>query len=256
MKKYILLTSLSLLAFACSEDDDATFITSEDTLTISGGPFEFYKDGEPDYVSGITITEEPETVYDNATWVVTSEDGTILGLPATTEDLEWNDFDPAPDGTCYIWKLKYNDISDITLEETNASDLEGEFVLSNSIAVVRNGVEAATISGGPYTFTVGDSTSDYVTDIAVSDSGKGEFSTWVITDEDGLVLGLPATLEDVYANDFDGASAGVCLIWYLNYNGELSEITPMETNTADITGEFALSNSLTVNRNSSMLEAL
>ncbi len=216
--------------------------------TISGGPFEFDVDGNPDFVSGITL-DNPDAAGANSTWVITDADGNILGLPPTLEAVEGVDFDGAGAGVCLIWYLRFEDGLQGAEMGMNANDLEGCFDLSNSITVTRNQVaNAGTIEGGPYTFCV-DGTSDFVTDITLdSTNAYGSSSTWVITDADGNILGLPPTLDAVKGVDFDGAGAGVCLIWYARYEGEI-EGAEMGLNANDITGDFALSNPITVTRN-------
>lgn len=239
LRKTIALFSVVSIV-ACSSDDDSSSSELE-AATISGGPFEFTVDGEADYATGIEITEEGDG--ETTTWIITNEADEILGLPT---DIEAVDFDAAGGGTCFIWYLGYDgDLENLEVGNTVA-DLSGDFALSNSITVTRIGAEAATISGGPFDFTVGDGTADNVSDIEITDAGVGEAWTWVVTDETGeTILGLPADIEAV---DFDGQGTGVCLIWYLNYNGELENLV-VDGLVADITGEFALSNSITVNRN-------
>jgi len=68
----------------------------------------------------------------------------------------------------------------------------------------------------------------------------GENSTWIITDVDGIILGLPPTLDAVQSNDFDGAGAGTCLIWYARYNGEVTGLAK-DMNANNVTGDFDLS---------------
>jgi hypothetical protein len=69
----------------------------------------------------------------------------------------------------------------------------------------------------------------------------------VITDDSGVILGLPPTLADVEGIDFDAAGEGVCLIWYLRFEDGL-EGAAMGENAADLSGCFSLSNSITVTR--------
>ena len=216
--------------------------------TISGGPFEFDVDGEPDMVSGITL-DNAEASGTNNTWVITDADGNILGLPPTLEAVESVNFDGAGAGVCLIWYLRYEDGLQGAEMGMNANDLEGCFDLSNSITVTRNQVaNAGAIEGGPYTFCV-DGTADFVSDITLdATNAYGSSSTWVITDADGMILGLPPTLDAVKGVDFDGAGAGVCLIWYARYEGTI-EGAEMGLNANDITGDFDLSNSITVTRN-------
>lgn len=105
---------------------------------------------------------------------------------------------------------------------------------------------AGQISGGPFSFVV-DGTPDMVSGIKVDDSAVGSKSTWVITDTDNKILGMPPTLEALEAVNFDEAGVGVCLIWYMRYEGELTGLEK-EKNTSDISGSFSLSNSIQVTR--------
>mgnify|MGYP003649725571 CR=1 FL=1 len=215
---------------------------------ISGGPYEFIVDGTPDMVSGISLNDN-DVSGTNSTWIITDEQGKILGLPPTLSAVEGVDFDGAGAGVCLIWYLRYEDGLLGAEMGLNANDLDGCFSLSNSISVIRiQGANAGEISGGPFTFCV-DGTADMVSGISVDDTDvSGENSTWVITDIDGNILGLPPTLTAVEGVDFDSAGAGVCLIWYARYNGTITG-AEVGMNANDIVGNFDLSNSLTVTRN-------
>ena len=108
--------------------------------------------------------------------------------------------------------------------------------------------EAGTLTGGPYTFCV-DGTPDMVSGIALNNpNAAGTNRTYVITDDLGNILGLPPTLEAVQGVDFDGAGAGVCLIWYLRYENGLEGLE-VGMNANNLSGTFDLSNSLIVTRN-------
>ena len=211
---------------------------------LAGGPFTFCIDGEEDFVSGITT--DPNAIGTNSTFVITDDQGVILGLPATMADLEGVNFDGAGGGVCLIWYLRYED--DLTGAEVgeNANDLMGTFSLSNSITVTRNAPDAGTISGGPFVFDV-DGVPDMVSGITLDGTATGTNSTWVITDDQGVILGLPPTLADVEGVDFDGAGVGVCLIWYLRYEDDLMG-AEVGMNANDLTGCFSLSNSIMVTR--------
>ncbi|MBP2832308.1 hypothetical protein J8281_08925 [Aquimarina sp. U1-2] len=217
---------------------------------VSGGPFTFtVGDGVPDRVSGITL-DATNAFGENRTWIITNDQGLILGLPGTLEMVEGNDFDGAGDGVCLIWYARYNGTVTGLEVGMNANTIEGDFDLSNAITVNRNQVaNAGEISGGPFTFTAGDGIPDRVSGITLDTTNAfGENGTWIITDDQGIILGLPGTLEMVEANDFDGAGTGTCLIWYARYNGTVTGLQAgMNANTVE--GDFDLSNAIEVVRN-------
>jgi len=103
-------------------------------------------------------------------------------------------------------------------------------------------VNGGTITGGPFTFCVGDGEADIATGVSLS-GDKGDFSSWIITDSDGKVLGLPSSITDV---DFDGAGSGTCLIWNISY--DVVEGLSQGSNAADLSGCYSLSNPIEVNK--------
>ncbi|WP_298544344.1 hypothetical protein [uncultured Aquimarina sp.] len=216
--------------------------------TISGGPYEFDVDGDADMVSGITL-DDTNAFGDNSTWIVTDDQGNILGLPPTLMAVEGVNFDDAGAGTCLIWYARYNGSVTGLEMGMNANDVTGDFDLSNPITVVRNQVvNAGSISGGPFEFDV-DGTADTVSGITLDDTNAfGDNGTWIITDDQGNILGLPPTLMDVEGVNFDAAGPGVCLIWYARYNGTVTGLE-MGMNANNVTGDFDLSNAITVTRN-------
>ncbi|WP_299899035.1 hypothetical protein [uncultured Aquimarina sp.] len=246
-KKLIIgMLAVGLIAVSCNEDDDTIQVANAGE--ISGGPFEFDVDGEPDMVSGITL-DDTNAFGTGSTWIVTDDQGLILGLPPTLTAVEGVNFDSAGAGTCLIWYARYNgEISGLEMG-MNANDVTGDFDLSNSITVIRNQVaNAGSIEGGPFEFDV-DGEADMVSGITLDDTNAfGSGSTWIITDDLGNILGLPPTLTAVEGVDFDGAGAGTCLIWYARYEGDISGLE-MGMNANDVTGDFDLSNAITVVRN-------
>ncbi|WP_210423753.1 hypothetical protein [Croceivirga thetidis] len=249
MRKNTILASLLVffLLIGCESETDEN-VNPAITMagTISGGPFVFCVDGEPDMVDGITL-DSSDSEGSLSTWIVTDDENNILGLPPTLEALGNVDFDEAGGGTCFIWYIRYEEGLSGLESGMNVDDLEGDFDLSNSIEVVRNETRAGTISGGPYEFTV-DGQPDFVTELELDSSeALGTNSTWVITDDALNILGLPPTLDDVKNVDFDGAGAGVCLIWYLRFEDGLVG-AEMGANAADLEGCFSLSNSIEVTR--------
>jgi len=191
--------------------------------------------------------DDTDLTGSNQGYVITDADLNILGLLPTFDAVEGGDFDGAGIGVCLIWHITYEDgITGLAMGE-NAADLDGFFALSNSIRVYRN-PNAGTISGGPFTFTV-DGTPDMVSGITLDSSNStGTNGTWVITDDQNNILGLPPTLMAVEGVDFDGAGTGVCLIWYMRYEDGLTGLE-MGSNVADLEGLYGLSNSITVTRN-------
>ena len=244
------LMATSLAFTSCGDDDDSSTDPDPVTLdksTLTGGPFTFVVDGDADFVSGITVTT-PDNSGTESTFVVTDDELNILGLPPNNEALEGVNFDEAGAGTCLIWYLTFNEGLTGAEVGQNAGDLDGEFALSNSIEVIRKAEPtSAVISGGPFSFDV-DGDVDNVSDISIDDPGVGEMSTFVVTDEELNILGLPPTLEALEGVNFDDAGPGVCLIWHLNF---LEGIQGAEVglNAGELMGEFALSNSITVTRN-------
>lgn len=249
MKKNNLLSILVLILLlaSCTDENDAVAETNVPISgDIAGGPFTFCVDGVPDMVSGITMGDT-ETSGANSTFVVTDDQNNILGLPPNLEALQGVNFDDAGAGVCLIWYLTYEDGLEGLEVEMNTDDLVGDFDFSNSLEVTRNETAAGEITGGPYEFLV-DGTPDFVTEISIAtDNAKGTNSTWVITDAELNILGLPPTLDAVKKVDFDQAGTGVCLIWYLRFEDGL-EGAEMGANAADLEGCFSLSNSIEVTR--------
>ncbi|MEL6721578.1 MAG: T9SS type A sorting domain-containing protein, partial [Bacteroidota bacterium] len=64
--------------------------------------------------------------------------------------------------------------------------------------------------------TVGDGVADVI-EFAHTDASNSLFR-YVVTDEAGIILGLPPANEV----DFEGAGPGTCLVWGLAYTGELT----------------------------------
>lgn len=214
---------------------------------LSGGPYEFTVDGNADMASGLSL-DDSMVNGSNRGFVITDADLNILGLPPTLEAAQGVDFDGAGVGVCLIWHITYEE-GIVGLEAGgNAGNLDGFFALSNSITVTRNGLNAGVIAGGPYEFTV-DGMADMVSGISLDDTDlTGARQTWIITDEQNNILGLPPMISNVEGVDFDGAGAGVCLIWHLTYEEGLTGLMA-GNNVSDFDGFYGLSNAITVTRN-------
>ena len=215
--------------------------------SLSGGPYDFTVDGNPDMVTSIMF-DDMELNGSMNTFVITDEVGNILGLPPTIDAVRGVDFDEAGTGVCFIYSVTYSTETEGLEAGNNLGDLEGVFALSNQVVINRNALNAGALIGGPYNFSV-DGMADMVTGISLDASNlTGSEQTYVITDDNLNILGLPPTLEALEGVDFDGAGIGVCQIWHLTYEGEITGLAAGE-NAADLEGNFALSNSVEVYRN-------
>ncbi|KAA1242117.1 carbohydrate-binding protein, partial [Aquimarina sp. RZ0] len=105
-------------------------------------------------------------------------------------------------------------------------------------------VDGGTISGGPFTFKVGDGIPDNVSGVTL-DGNTGSNSQWIVTDDQRNILGLPPTPEAV---DFDGAGEGTCFIYHISYEDGLTGLEA-NSNLSGLSGNFDLSNSIEVTRN-------
>ncbi len=208
----------------------AGMISTDNETTICAG------DGSPD---PITVNVSGATAGSSTQWVITDANGNILGLPGSNVI----DLDGAGAGVCLIWYLVYDGAISGAEVGNNASDIEGCFDLSNNIPVTRLSTTPATISTeDPTTVCVGDMEDDFV-NVSVDDAGAGSNSAWVITDANGVILGLPM----MPPFNFEGASTGNCLIWHLNFEDGLMG-AEVGLNANDLSGCFSLSEPIEVIR--------
>ncbi len=180
---------------------------------------------------------------DDGAWVITDDQGSILEVV----DGPPFDFSNAGTGVCRIYFVAYNEISGLT-PGASINDFTGCYGISNSITVNRNGSEAGRLStdGGfeEVSVCVGDGNADLV-NVFVNGSDPGGTDRFVITDEDGTILGLPGGSPI----DFEGAGVGICYIWNLNSNGTITGLV-VGGNVNDIEGCHGFSNPVVVNRSS------
>ena len=174
-------------------------------------------------------------------WVITDDANNILALPpAPPFDLEG-----AGGGTCLIWHLSFS--GDIEGAEVgmNANDLSGCYDLSNPITVVReavNGGMLETADGETQLTICADDGESDAFDVSLTGE-EGENNQWIITDDTGTILGLPAQPPF----DLEGAGGGACLVWNLSFNGMVNGLELM-SNTSNLEGCYSLSNPITVTR--------
>ncbi len=106
--------------------------------------------------------------------------------------------------------------------------------------------DAGTITGGPFNFFV-DGVADMVSGVATAGETVGTNATWLITDAENNILGLPPTIADLEAVNFDDAGAGVCLIWYVRYEDGLTGLD-QGGNITNFSGSYDISNPIVVKR--------
>ncbi|GAA3620701.1 glycoside hydrolase family 9 protein [Flavivirga jejuensis] len=131
--------------------------------------------------------------------------------------------------------------SSTDIESVNIPVYDNGVLVFGNEPIPGSGVNGGTITGGPFTFTVGDDIADHVSGITLS-GNVGENSQWVVTDNQNNIVALPITPEDV---NFDTETSGISLIWHLSYNDAISGLA-IGNNTSGLTGDFNLSNTISV----------
>ena len=209
---------------------------------LFGGPYEFtVGDGVADMIPAGSITLA-NSQGANSQWIVTDDEGYILGLPPMPSAVN---FDGAGAGTCLVWHLSYEGEIEGLAVGMNANDISGCVSLSNNaIEIIRTvvgdcQVNGGELFGGPYEFTVGDGIADMIPEGSITlANSQGMNSQWIVTDDEGYILGLPPMPSAV---NFDGAGPGTCFIWHLSFDGDIEGLAP-GMNANDISGCVSLSN--------------
>lgn len=155
----------------------------------------------------------------NYSYVVTDTNAIVLGL----SDDGLVDFSQAPPGECWVWGLSYTGMLTAQVGDTASQvALSDEcFDLStNFVVVLRDSINA-----GEIVTSMGEDTVYYCLGSAGGGTGMfsvdslnvfgGENFSYVITDNQGIILGIPAG--DMI--DVSGAGLGECWVWGLNYTG-------------------------------------
>ncbi|NBC07517.1 MAG: T9SS type A sorting domain-containing protein [Bacteroidetes bacterium] len=170
-------------------------------------------DGNADVVEFDSTGTAGDYVY-----VITNEQNVILALV----DGDAQDFDGAGIGTFRVWGLAYTgNIIAMAGDTASAVSLSDDcFDLSDNFVTITtqvpNGGLVVTEDGNSTVYTCpGDGVADLISADSVGAVGS---YTYVITDEDNVILELP--MGDTF--DFDGAPTGVCRIWGLAYSGNIT----------------------------------
>ncbi|MEX0274402.1 MAG: hypothetical protein AB3N16_08495, partial [Flavobacteriaceae bacterium] len=73
-------------------------------------------------------------------------------------------------------------------ESLNARDMASPSFPTSDDTLTAATIEGGTLTGGPFTFCVGDGYPDHVEGVTVS-GDNGSYGQWVVTDEQGTILG-------------------------------------------------------------------
>jgi len=205
--------------------------TGQDTIEIIIGD---------SVIDSITINVI-DAIGDSSDWVITDTLGVILEI---TEGSPFT-FENAGAGTCIVYHLSSLDtLANFAIGE-NISNIEGCYEFSNAITVIRtevNGGQIQTFEGTTEVDLCIVNQMDAFVNVALTGIA-GDSSDWIITDEAGVILELPAGSPF----NFGAAPTGVCQIWHLSSIGTVTGLTLGE-NVSGITGTFNLSNAIQVTR--------
>jgi Secretion system C-terminal sorting domain len=210
---------------------------------IAGGPFGFCTSG-----NDITFIADGEIALTgnsgtNSQWILTNVTGVILSITSSYSDIGFSGF---PAGSYLLWHISYeNDLIGATVN-SNVSGLEGCFSLSNSIEITVQSPDGGVISGGPFTFCVGNGEDDIIGAGEITLTGNtGVNSQWVVTTESGAIVFVENNYTDF---EFDGEDGGTCLLWHISYEDGLANLQS-GVNIANVTGCYSLSNSIEIIKN-------
>ncbi|MGB1032213.1 MAG: hypothetical protein ACPGWM_06350, partial [Flavobacteriales bacterium] len=160
------------------------------------------------------------------------------------------DFDFSPPGICRVWGISYTgnltagegDNIDTDLLSDDCFDVSGNFISINKILV--DGATVSTPGNASVIYTCSGDGNDDIIDV-VAAGGSGPAAIWVITTDEFDVLAIDDVQGSEASFNLEGAGAGTCLIWRVYFDP--NDISLAE-NAEDITGCFALSNSIAVVR--------
>ncbi|NJL74972.1 MAG: T9SS type A sorting domain-containing protein [Saprospiraceae bacterium] len=213
------------LSTGCYEISD-NFVTVNRLNELSGGNIAMPDGNTVRYTCpGDAKDDIVRFVSSNATvgaafaYVITDNEGNILGLPPTAQA----NLEGAGEGICLVWGLSYtgNLTAQVGQNALNVALSDGDFALSEDVITINrfvpNGGNVSTVAGEREITTIAGDGNDDIVAFASTDATLSRFR-YVVTDEAGVIIGLPP------ANmvNFEGAGTGVCLVWGLSYTGQLT----------------------------------
>lgn len=203
-------------------------ISTADPTTFCAG------DGMEDILNVQIIGEEGA----NSAWIITNTSDEILQLPLAPPF----NFEAPGSAVRRIYHISYEDGLDGLEIGMDLDDLDGCHDLSNMITVTSKDPVVSSISTEDETTVCsGDGTPDLV-NVQVS-GGQSEFTSWIFTDNTGVILDLPTGTPFNFEND----GPPLVRIWYINYESGLTGLE-IGNNISQISGCFHLSNTIIINR--------
>ncbi len=153
---------------------------------------------------------------DNSTFIIASDDGTILDIPAGQGPFN---LDGAGPGTCVIWYISYgNDLTGLTVGE-NVNGLAGCFDLSNGLVVLRQEADGGTVNTADGETEVIACAGEVIIDVRHQTTASALSYWYVITDAEDNILEAVNSFNNSTL-DLSAAPPGECHIWGWSYRGE------------------------------------
>lgn len=178
-------------------------------------------------------------IGDTSILIITDALGNIVAIP----DSNTYDFNSSDAGTCVVWNLSAVDALTNVAVGTNVTALAGCLDFSNPITIEKGQIMGGSISTLQATeLCLSDLMSDTIDVTLMGNNGTN--SAWVITDTTGVILDLPMSPPF----DFRNTGGGVCVIWHLAYENNLTGLD-VDSNVSGLTGTFNFSNAIEVTRN-------
>ncbi len=227
--------------------DNCNMTVNGGSISLVGGAVEYC----PGDSTGMTMVDAFvfEVILNGAfgtdfNWVLIDSSNLIIdinsGSPPLTYDLQ-------PPGTYTLYHMASEGIIDGLMIGSSIDSIMGSYALSNTITLnsAPCETEECLVDGGSLDlFTNNVCVSDGEADLVDGDvfNSIGDYSTFLITDIDSIIIGNPASLPI----NFESAGPGTCLVWHLAANDSIP--ISMGTHVNNIGGCYDLSSSQAVVR--------
>jgi len=157
----------------------------------------------------------------NRNFIITNPQGRIISIQSGSDvqigGINENNFS--------IWNISYESgLSGLEIDGL-VSNLGGCFDLSNTVTVTRDEVSAGSISVNGSDLTILCLKNNDNQAVTVDATGQsGDNIVYVITDENGTILEV-TNLDNQSSIDFDNVAPGICQIWALAYNNNITGLS-------------------------------